>query len=522
VKTAPALLLFVGALPAARTAAQTPSPPPPSTPERVFQDELDLQANANFVQGSGARAFGMGGAFLARADDATAASWNPAGLSYLRTPELSFVYVDTNFEGRQRSQGFDVIDRGSGQSIRFDYERERSDDRSGGFPDFMAFTWPWQTGEMSGAVQASFQRVIGFTSRRTITDAFTGTTTNAETGVTSPRATTTIQPVSSTGGFDIFALGAGGRVSRKVRLGMTLNFWFHGYEQTVRKPDQTVPSRQQSEFDVSGSNAHIGAIVSPWESLNLGIVVKTGFTATAKLKRVRYDSFPEHDTVPARTIFNVYSREDLRLKLPEALGLGASWRPRSNLTLSMDYTLTNWSAGSIRQFFALPRASPVNSDGTPRPVDDPRPSPLDTGDFCGDDPDERFKDQCPSELPYPTLDVQAEQADTEQIRAGVEYVILKNRFKWPLRAGYFRDGQFFRSFDGDAPKFNGFTLGTGLLLDNVLLDVAYVYESGSYTDANLELEDVDGQVVHFQAPAENHVKSHKIYASVIYRLPRRR
>ena len=30
--------------------------------------------------GSGARALGSGGAFLALADDATAASWNPAGL----------------------------------------------------------------------------------------------------------------------------------------------------------------------------------------------------------------------------------------------------------------------------------------------------------------------------------------------------------------------------------------------------------------------------------------------------------
>src|SRR6266536_3122428 len=65
---------------------QTPSPTP------LPLDRLTLQARANVVQGSGARALGMGGAFLARADDATAASWNPAGLSYLRLPEVSFVY----------------------------------------------------------------------------------------------------------------------------------------------------------------------------------------------------------------------------------------------------------------------------------------------------------------------------------------------------------------------------------------------------------------------------------------------
>jgi hypothetical protein len=41
--------------------------------------------------GSGARAVGMGGAFIGVADDATAASWNPAGLIQLETPELSVV-----------------------------------------------------------------------------------------------------------------------------------------------------------------------------------------------------------------------------------------------------------------------------------------------------------------------------------------------------------------------------------------------------------------------------------------------
>ena len=43
--------------------------------------------------GSGARAAGMGDAFIAVSDDGTAASWNPAGLAQLRQPEFSFVYV---------------------------------------------------------------------------------------------------------------------------------------------------------------------------------------------------------------------------------------------------------------------------------------------------------------------------------------------------------------------------------------------------------------------------------------------
>jgi long-subunit fatty acid transport protein len=45
--------------------------------------------------GSGARAAGMGNAFIAVSADGTAASWNPAGLSQLRKPEFSLVHSTT-------------------------------------------------------------------------------------------------------------------------------------------------------------------------------------------------------------------------------------------------------------------------------------------------------------------------------------------------------------------------------------------------------------------------------------------
>lgn len=54
--------------------------------------------------GVGARALGMGGAFVAVADDGTTAYWSPAGLSYLKSKEVTFMYsqqfsnfVKTNF-----------------------------------------------------------------------------------------------------------------------------------------------------------------------------------------------------------------------------------------------------------------------------------------------------------------------------------------------------------------------------------------------------------------------------------------
>ena len=51
---------------------------------------IEITSSPNPV-GSGARALGMGGAFIAVADDATAASWNPGGLVQLERPEISAV-----------------------------------------------------------------------------------------------------------------------------------------------------------------------------------------------------------------------------------------------------------------------------------------------------------------------------------------------------------------------------------------------------------------------------------------------
>ena len=60
----------------------------------LFQ-QIGVASSPNPV-GSGARAIGMGGAFIGVADDATAASWNPAGLIQLERPELSVVGAYTS------------------------------------------------------------------------------------------------------------------------------------------------------------------------------------------------------------------------------------------------------------------------------------------------------------------------------------------------------------------------------------------------------------------------------------------
>jgi long-subunit fatty acid transport protein len=397
----------------------------------------------------------MGGAFLARADDATAASWNPAGLSYLRHPELSFVLVDARLGDEKTGLGGTLAE---------------NDQRQGRAPDFAAFTYPFSWGSTSGAAQLSFQRVLSFDNTRTIEE---------------PDRTRRIE---SNGGFDVLALGWGWQVTRGLRLGGTLNRWLNGYSQRVEVPQgRAVPTRQNADFRISGWNVNLGLIWSPWESLNLGAVFKTGLTADATLQRSRVDFFQSAVDGSIVQTTNAYSRSDLTIDIPRAAGIGASWRPRSNLTVSLDYTRAHWSTGLIRNFFTLPRTEPDQPPPVPRPP----------------------KDFFPVK-PYPSLN-DTDQQDTSQLRAGVEYVVIKDRIRWPIRAGYFTDSQYFRAATGEAPTFHGFTVGTGLIVGPFLFDVAYLRETGSY----LSTDPVDSSLLH------NNVTATRVLASVIYRHVRR-
>ena len=72
----------------------------------VFAGESGGQAGAFLQYGVGARALGMGGAFYAIADDATAAYWNPAGLAYLQRKEVTTMQATLFAETQYNYMGY--------------------------------------------------------------------------------------------------------------------------------------------------------------------------------------------------------------------------------------------------------------------------------------------------------------------------------------------------------------------------------------------------------------------------------
>jgi hypothetical protein len=105
-------------------------------------------------------------------------------------------------------------------------------------------------------------------------------------------------------------------------------------------------------------------------------------------------------------------------------------------------------------------------------------------------------------LPYPTLD-DLDQTDTQQVRAGLEYVLIAGPVKIPLRAGFFVDRQYFRAADGSPPWFHGYTAGTGVSVGPLLIDVAFVHEQGRF----LPMDD----------PAPVRTQFSRVFVSLTYR-----
>jgi hypothetical protein len=290
----------------------------------AFED-LNLSTPSSVVQGAGARAFGMGGAFLARADDATAASWNPAGLSYLSRPELSLVGAHSGFESATKdSLG----------------APRRTDVFSGTSPDFVSAAYPIRLGSTSGSVQLGFQRIITFAGDRVLDRKDYDFT------------------METRGGFDTLSAGIGLRLFSRLRAGFTVNRWFNGFTET-RERSGNRPSIQEVDFKISGWNVNAGLIGSPIENVNIGLVYKSAFTGDCTLWRRRTDG---------GVVIGQHESKDVTLDFPAALGAGVSWRPFSPLTFSADYTQTFWSQGQIHNYFVLPdNGTPETYDSLPYP-----------------------------------------------------------------------------------------------------------------------------------------------------------
>ncbi len=389
-------------------------------------DPIAITSTFNPV-GSGARAIGMGGAFIAVADDATAASWNPGGLVQLERPEVSLVldyfYLneDNNFQNNPEASG-----------------GESSDDTS---LNYFSLAYPFTLLNRNMIVSLNYQKLFDFKRGWDFPLEESG------------QFATEKQSVQIHQNGAIYALGFAYCIELMPRFsfGFTLNFWEDLFNEnewkvTVKQKGKTILnfgpefdffSERHEKVSFSGFNSNVGILWGFSDRLTFGAVLKTPFTADLD-KKVFFRS----DTV-GESLRN----DDEELDMPIAYGVGFAYRFSDSFTVSGDVTRTEWS-DFVRRDSSGVESSPLSG----RPIN------------------------------------KVNLKDTHQVRVGGEYIFIRDRYAVPFRAGVFYDPA---PSDDGVDDFYGLSLGSGIAYDRLVLDIAYQYRFGNDVRSYLMDPDFD-------------------------------
>jgi long-chain fatty acid transport protein len=420
--------------------------------------------------GSGARALGMGGAFIAVADDATASSWNPAGLCVLDRPEASVVVVprislSRNFPAltfTSTNQGVNpaTVDR-STYTSRTTHGASRT-------LDFASVTYPVRAGTVKLVPQLSYQRLVdlGFD----LDFAYTRSYSRTAGAPAAPYQDQFESVTTGGGGIDVLGGSLGVSPSSKVYLGIAVNLLRNGGDSNRTDTavatgglNRTLVTETVEAVTFKGMGWNVGALVKPRSNVALGVVFKNGFD----VDHTRENTRTVTTTPSAGSATNTFTtrNETGTIRWPRTIAAGVAVMPQDTLTVSVDFTQTSWSKAEYTY------EGSASSGGTGR-------STSTSG-------------LAPTVVIWPTYyspglqesSVNPAQPDTRQWRFGVEKV-LKNPgaglTALPIRVGIYTDQQFEKNRVTLEPVTNfGLTLGAGLVWKNVTLDTAFVHNRGS-------------------------------------------
>lgn len=417
---------------------------------------LEAQLSAGFSVASfqfnlsnpGARSLGMGGAFTGRADDATAAYANPAGLTILVLPEVSF-------EGRSAKLRLPLLAAEPITNAAFDGSSSRfaldgvvevaplgRPDATDSTLSFASLVYPirgW-TLALYRHQLADLEAAGGVTLRAIPTRALATQTT--VTGSTSTRARVDIAG---------YGFATARKVGDKVSLGATLVYSEASLEatRTSRLTEDFLVefpaggedrSRATSVFDnrVRGDDTdftvNAGVLVRPTHRWSIGLSYRQGpgFEMTEIETVLRGQGPPR--SVLSRGAFQV----------PDVFALGASLDATRKLVISLEWVRVRYS--QLRRPARLPASL--------------------TGFGLMDKPDRL------GSLGRFSVD------DADELRAGLEYSFWRAPGAPALRLGAWYDPEHKVRFEASAPCPAGFAMrdgrfqcsavgmGRGLLLDN--------------------------------------------------------
>ena len=410
------------------------------------------------ILGAGARALGMGGAFTAIADDATAASWNPAGLAQISKPEITIVF--DSFSASQETDW--IYDRDYDAGLSYEGTPYSADGRMEySQVGFAGFSFPVISSARTWTLQVSYRRLSTFPSftqgwyeEWILRDENEGGTVLLDEFVSKEIATDT------GGGIYDFAFSVAVDLFPNLKAGITANYLdadvSHRTEFIAQESYYDVPTGDVFQYDevrrdsfryaFSGITLDYGLLWTPLEHFALGAVYHSSFTAD-----LDYWAATElRATQGGLNLPRLSMAGTSRMRWPDGWAVGLAVRPNTAVTLAVDYSVTAWSRAV---------------------VDEVRTAEYGFLDEVGEWTPEIVTW---TDAPFPYLTA-GRQEDSSSLRAGAEYVwISPGGLAVPVRAGWSREKQivsFWRA--GGLPVVHSIALGTGLTYGNVQLDLAW-------------------------------------------------
>ncbi len=436
--------------------------------------------------GSGARALGMS-AFTGIADDATAASWNPAGLIQLERPEISGVMSYLS-----RSEDFSSTDPGLSVA---------PGDMGSTDINYLSGVLPFRVFNTNFVVSLNYQQVYSFD--RKLDFAYVGhsrdvTSENLPGGLSletvSSSETTSEIDFAQDGSIYAITPALAVQITPRLSFGAAVNLYRNRLTESntfsertdvrwqqrtdiglkllgspaARQPESAwiFSEGKQSESkefsDVKGANLTVGGLWNVTGKLALGFTADLPYTLDMKetvtleakpTKSVDQDNKVTFSRSPYEGIEPVES--DVEYDFPLTLGLGAAYRFSDAFSVAGDLSWTNWSGFVFRKEDGT-QVNPINHDTR---ADDGKLDPV---------------------------------TDTWAVRLGAEYLFILKKTVIPLRAGIFLEQQ---PGVGQPDDIYGASLGTGISIGNVIFDVAYQARFGNdvleSVFANVESTDAD-------------------------------
>lgn len=416
-----------------------------------YFQQVEIPSSLNPV-GSGARALGMGGAFIAVADDATAASWNPGGLIQLERPEISFV-MDGFHRIEDNSFGTDPGSNGDETVSQVGI-------------NYFSISYPFVLFERNMIVSLNYQDLYNFSRKWDF---------QLESSVDRLSVLDRID-YRQDGKLSAVGLAWCVQIVPSLSFGFTLNVWDddltdNNWEQTTIQNGSgtqggepfTSRSRLRDQYAFSGVNANFGVLWRVGKNWTIGAVVKTPFEADLKHRHefeseITYPALPEFGTKNANSFV-----EDETLTMPMSYGIGLSYLfPSRNFTLSFDVYRTQWD-----DFILEDAEGRKTSAVTGKPSSESHVDP------------------------------------THQVRLGAEYLFLQSKYKASISGGVFYDPA---PAEGSPDDVYGFSMGTGFGVGPFNVNVAYQYRFGNNVGAfMMQARDYSMDL-----------KEHVVYSSVIW------